>query len=212
MLVDGQIAEFVDDEQSRLEIFVQFAFQIAMGVSRAERVDDIDRRGKEYRVAAQTGAVPKGDTQMAFTQADVGNEDHVGLFLDKAQAEQVLDLWPVDLLRPAPVELIEGLEHRKAGESDPSLDTAVFAPVGLALDESRQIVDMRPLFGSGFLDQRFKVLEHIRQLETRQVRAQGFGDGWDARSRQSVRGHRHGPRKVRDPVARSGYPGDPGGG
>ena len=74
MLVDGQIAEFVDDEQSRLEIFVQFAFQFAMGVSRAERVDDIDRGGKEHWVAAQTGGMPEGDTQMGFTQTDVGNE------------------------------------------------------------------------------------------------------------------------------------------
>lgn len=88
---------------------------------------------------------------MALAQANVGDEDHVGLVLDKAQAEEILDLGPIDLLRPAPVELVEGLEYREAGEPHPSLDTAVFTPVGLAFDQPRQIVDVRPLFGACLL-------------------------------------------------------------
>ena len=65
-------AELVDYEQARLEILVQFAFEVAMRLCRGERVDDIDRGGKEHWVAAQTGGMPEGDTQMGFTQTDVG--------------------------------------------------------------------------------------------------------------------------------------------
>src|ERR1035438_8956845 len=148
-----------------------------MRLRRRERVDDIDGGGEEHRVAAQTGGVAEGDTEMAFAKSDVGNEDHVGLVLDEAQAEEVLDLRSVDLPRPAPVELIEGLEYRKAGEPHAALDTAVFAPVGLAFDQSRQIFDVRPLFGARLLGQRFEVLEQIRQFEARQVRAQRIGYG-----------------------------------
>ena len=51
---------------------MQFAFEVAMRLCRGERVDDIDRGGKEHWVAAQTGGMPEGDTQMGFTQTDVG--------------------------------------------------------------------------------------------------------------------------------------------
>ena len=93
----------------------------------------------------------KGDAEMALAQADVGDEDDIGLVLDEAQAEEILNLRPVDLLRPAPVELIDGLEYRKAGERDPAQDTAVFAVVGLAFDQARQILDVRPLLGASRL-------------------------------------------------------------
>src|SRR5207253_7626780 len=132
--------------------------------------------------------------------------------LDEAQAEEIVDLRSVDLLWPAPIELIEGLEYRKAGEPHPPLDTAVFAPVGLAFDQPRQIFDVRPLFGARLLGQRFKVLEHIRQFEARQVRAQWIGYGLACGGDQTLSAHRHGPHTVRDPVPRSRSPGDPGGG
>jgi len=73
--------------------------------------------------------------------------------------------------------LIEGLEHRKAGELDASLDAAVFAPVGFAFDQPRQILDGGPLLGSSLLGQGFKVLEQIWQFERRQVHAQRIGWG-----------------------------------
>jgi hypothetical protein len=40
---------------------------------------------------------------MAFARTHVGDEGHVALVLDEAQAEEVLDLGSVDLLRPTPV-------------------------------------------------------------------------------------------------------------
>jgi hypothetical protein len=126
MLVDWQIPEFVDHKQARLEIFVQFALEIAMGLRCRECVDDIDRGGKKCRIAAQTGGVPEGDTEMTFAQAHIGNEDHVGVVLNEAQAKEILNLWPVDLLRPTPVERVERLEHRESGQPDPSLDAPVF--------------------------------------------------------------------------------------
>ena len=57
MLVDGQIAELVDDKQARLEIFVQFALEIAVRLRRRKRVDDINRRGKKRRVASGSPGV-----------------------------------------------------------------------------------------------------------------------------------------------------------
>jgi hypothetical protein len=51
---------------------------------------------------------------MSFPQSrGAAQEKHIGLLLDEVEMEQVLDLRPVDLLRPTPLELIQGLEQRK---------------------------------------------------------------------------------------------------
>ena len=135
--------------------------------------------------------MPEGNAQVTFAQADVGDEDDVGVVLDETQAEQILNLRSVDLLRPAPIELIEGLEYRKAGVTNPALDAAVFVPVGLAFDEPRQILDVRALLGTGLLRQGFKVFEQVRQFEARQLRPQRIGCGLDAGCGLTLRSHRH---------------------
>lgn len=142
-----------------------------MGLGSRERVDDVDRGGEEDRVAAQAGCVTKGDGEVAFSEADVGDEDHVGMVLNELQAEEVLNLWPVDLLGPAPVELIQCLEHREAGEADTPLDAPIFTLLGLTLDQPGDILDVRPMLGGGCLRQRFIVFKQIGQLEVAQMRA-----------------------------------------
>ena len=72
------------------------------------------------------------------------------LACDEGQTEQVLDLWAVDLFWPAPLEVFHGLEHGEAGFSDAPLDGAVLAHGGLALDQLRQILQMRELLVGGF--------------------------------------------------------------
>ena len=58
------------------------------------------------------------------------------LLFDEVRAEEVLDLRPVDFLRPAPLELIEGFGEREAGEADTLRKTLVFALGDLALDQA----------------------------------------------------------------------------
>ncbi len=171
VLVDGKVAKFVDHEQSRLQILAQFTLEAALRLGGGERVDDIDGGGEQHRVAAQARGVRQRDREMTFAQADVGNEDHVALVLDEAQSEEILNLGSVDFSRPAPLERIEGLDHRKAGQPHPSLDTAVFAGMRLAFDQSRQIVDVRPLLGARLLRQGLKAFEQMGQFEARQLAA-----------------------------------------
>ena len=49
--------------------------------------------------------------------------------------KQVLDLQAIDLLGPVPLELLEGFQHREAGELDAALDAALLTPMGLAFNE-----------------------------------------------------------------------------
>jgi hypothetical protein len=72
---------------------------------------------------------------MAFPQTHAAEEDDIGLFLDEGEAEEVLDLEPVDLFGPTPLELLKGFEHGEAGEPDMALDTTVLAQVSFAFEE-----------------------------------------------------------------------------
>src|SRR5258708_34890491 len=116
-----------------------------MRVCGVYRIDDIDRGGEEYRVAAQTGGMSERDTQMALAEPDATEEDHVGALFDEVQAKQILDLQPIDLAGPIPFELIERLEHREASERDPPSDTAILALMRCTFDHVREIVVVRPV-------------------------------------------------------------------
>jgi hypothetical protein len=83
--------------------------------------------------------------QVRLAEADVADQDDVGLGCDGGQTEQVLDLRAVDLFRPAPLEVIEGFEHGEARIPDTPLDAAVLPHRGLALNQLLQIIQMRAL-------------------------------------------------------------------
>jgi len=80
-----------------------------------------------------------------------------------------LHLQAVDRLRPTPLELLQGLEHRKARLGDASLHAAL-APQGrLAGRQTGQIgevipVPLRRLLGHGRM-----LLAHEGQLQIRQL-------------------------------------------
>src|SRR3569833_1068735 len=79
------------------------------GRGRGECLDHVDSGGEENRVAARAGSAPEGNRQMRFAESGgTAQEKHIGLLLDELEMEQVLDLGPVDFLRPAPLKLIQG--------------------------------------------------------------------------------------------------------
>ena len=88
--------------------------------------------------------------------------------LDKLQTEQILDLRPIDFLRPVPLELIERLEDREACEADASLQALILAPGDLALDQALEVVERRPLLFGGGLREFMIVGTHVGQLQSRQ--------------------------------------------
>ena len=80
---------------------------------------------------------------MALAHADAAQEDDVGLLGQELQAEEILDLEPVDFLGPAPVELFEGFQDGEPGAFDPRLHAALELVVVLALDEAAQVFEVR---------------------------------------------------------------------
>jgi hypothetical protein len=117
---------------------------------------------------------------MRLADADVTDQDDVGLGCDEGQTEQVLDLRAVDLFGPVPLEVIEGFEHGEARVVDASLDAAVLAHRGLALNQLLQIIQVRALLLGGFDGHGLVVALNVVQVQTMQLRVQ---------SRQVTRGH-----------------------
>jgi hypothetical protein len=122
----------------------------------------------------------QSDRQVGLANADVADQDDVGLGCDEGQTEQVLDVRAVDFLGPTPLEVIEGFEHGEACVLDPSLDAAVLAQGGLSLDQLRQIVQVRALLLGGFDGEGLVVALDVVQLQTMQLGIQ---------SCQVTRGH-----------------------
>lgn len=65
--------------------------------------------------------------------------------LDEAEPEEILHLQAVDLLRPAPLEFLERFRQRETGALDAPLDAARLAAMGLAFNETAQIIEVGPL-------------------------------------------------------------------
>jgi hypothetical protein len=74
VLVDGQVAEFVDDEKGGLEIAGKFALEAAGGLGGGQRVDDVYGGGEEDGVSIQAGGVAQRDRQMRLAEADTSRD------------------------------------------------------------------------------------------------------------------------------------------
>ena len=131
-------------------------------------MDDVDRGGEERRVAAYAGGMAQGDAQVGLAQTDAAEKDGVGFLLNEVQAEEVLDLRPVDLLRPVPLELIQGFGEGEARAADTLSEGLVLAPGDLTFDQVVQVIRRsRPLFDGG-LRQLMIVGADKRELQAQQ--------------------------------------------
>src|SRR6202050_2386578 len=186
MFVDRKVTELIDNQNGGLQVAVELVLETAGGLGRCQGVDDVHGGGEQHRVSIQAGGVAESDRQMRFAEADVADQDDVGLGCDEGQTEQVLDLRAVDLFGPAPLEVIEGFEHGEARVLDASLDAAVLPHRGFALNQLLQIIQVRALLLGGFGGQALVVALDVVQVQTMQLRVQ---------SRQVIRGHDRLPRR-----------------
>ena len=181
VLVDGQVADLIQNQKPWPEVLPQFALKIAPFLRGAQLIDDIDGVGKEHRVALQTGGIAQGGGQVGFTQADGAQEDGVGVVFQELQTEKVLHLELVDFLGPVPAELFEGFDDREAGGFDPQPDGVFPALLVLAVDEPGQVFDVSPRLAGGLLGQFVVLSLEERQLEIIELlskQGSGYGRGF----------------------------------
>lgn len=160
MFVDGQIAQLVEEEHGRRQVFFELGFEAIGGLSGGQGVDGIDGRGEKDGVAFEAGLVAECGGQMSLSEADACQEDDIGFVFDELESEQVLYGQSVDFVWPVPLKLLKGLAAGKSCESDFTLNGAV--PPGVELTEGKvlKVVDVVPLIGGGLLGQGFTMLKH----------------------------------------------------
>ena len=67
-LVDGQISEFVEDQESWPEEACEVAFELSGGLGGGEGVDGVDGAGEQHGVTVLAGVQPQGGDQMRLAQ------------------------------------------------------------------------------------------------------------------------------------------------
>ena len=67
-LIDGEVANLIEDKDGWGEIFTQFGFEGAFVLCGGEGVDDVDSVGEENGLSVQAGGVTKGRGEMGFSR------------------------------------------------------------------------------------------------------------------------------------------------
>ena len=173
-LVDREIAQFVEDQDTGSNVTTQFLLEPAGGLCSGEGVDHVDGAGEQHAVVMVACSEPHGNGEVALAQADPADEDDVGGLVDELQTEEVLDLQTVEFLGPVPLELVEGLTHRESGEAHAPFDGAVLSAVRFALDEAVEEGDGITLFLGGIAGEFGVVLADEGQFQVVEVGVEGI--------------------------------------
>jgi len=174
-LVDGQVADFIQDEELWGEVFFELAPQGAGLLGGGKVVDDVDGVGEENGVAVQAGGIAQGGGEVGLADADGAQKDDVGLVTEELEAEEVLDLEAVDFFGPVPAELFEGFQDGEAGLLDAALDEALEALVVFALDQALEVLKVVVVLFGGQAGGLLVVLLDVGQLEVIELAGQ---KGW----------------------------------
>jgi hypothetical protein len=102
---------------------------------------------------------------MGLSDPDASKQNDIGFVFEELESEEVLDGHAVDLLGPAPLELIEGLEDREPCQSDFALNGAVVAGVDFSEGEALEVLEVYPVVADGLVGQSFVMVEHEGKIE-----------------------------------------------
>ena len=141
-LVDGQVADFVEDENGRSGVFAQFGFEGSLGLGGVKSVDDIDGVGEEHAQARLAGGITQRGGEMGFAQSDEAEDEDVGLIVDELETEEILDLEAIDFFGPVPAERVESFDDGELGGFDATGGGPVASRGGFPLDELGKVIEV----------------------------------------------------------------------
>ena len=176
-LIEGEVAEFVEDEHAGGLVAFDFAGELVRGVGGVEAVDDIDGGCVEDGMALQAGGMPQGASEVGFAHPGGAEQDDVGASLEEAELEQVLDTtWMrliflgQDLFQPAMV-----LRTGKRASVNRRVTVRSWWAAGFTGGEGFQVSEVGGPGAGGLLGGGGGVRFHIAQAEGAQMGSEG---GW----------------------------------
>lgn len=86
----------------------------------------------------------QGNRQMRLADTDASEQDKIAVLGEEVQAKHLLELRPIDPLRPTPIEAIERLDPGQARRLQPALDQGGITTGHLTVDQVLEQSAMRP--------------------------------------------------------------------
>jgi hypothetical protein len=143
------------------------------GLGGDQLIDGVDGGGEEHGVPLLAGGVTEGGGEVRLTQPDATGKNDIRFLGNEAEAEEVLHLGLVDLLRPVPAELVEGLDHGEARGAHSAFHGALLAHGTLAVEEALEELEVGPRGGRRFLGQRGVMRGDVREFEIMELVGEG---------------------------------------
>src|SRR6266536_2752011 len=118
---------------------------------------------KRTECPARHAACPRAEAKCVFPIPTPPDKNDVHFVGNERQAEEILDLGPVDLLGPAPLEVFQQFDGGKASGDDAPLHGPLVSSLALSVDQPSQVVDVGPVLLRGFRGQSGVLLVEVTQ-------------------------------------------------
>jgi hypothetical protein len=112
---------------------------------------------------------------MSFPEAHPPAQEDVGVSFQEPQREEMLDLGAIDLLGPAPLELLESFDPGEAGQTDAPAQALFLVLLDFTVGEPGQIIAMGPTLARRLVSQRPVLVEKEGEFEEGEVIGQEGG-------------------------------------
>ena len=91
MLIQGQVAEFIEDKQLGGGELAKRPLKTVVGLGGDQAIDQVSRRGEQGLEFPLTGGDPDGCGEMGFSQTTGAEKNEVLLLLHKVELERLKD-------------------------------------------------------------------------------------------------------------------------
>ena len=146
---EGDVADFVDDEQRVAAEAAELVVESAGGVGVGEAVDPFGGGGEGDAVAGVAGADAEADGEVGLAGAGRAEEHDVVAGGDEVEGAEVGDDVAFEGALVVEVELVEGLAGREAGGADAELAAVGLAGGDLAFEAGGEELLVGPAVGAG---------------------------------------------------------------
>ena len=146
---EGDVADFVDDQQRVTPEPDEFLLQLAGVVGVGEVGDPVGGGGEQDSVSGLAGPDGQPDRQVSFAGAGRAEEDDVVAGGDEVQGAQVGDQVAFEAAGVVEVEPLRALAGREPGSPDPALAAVGVVGGDLALQAGDQGLLVRPGLRAG---------------------------------------------------------------
>jgi len=123
--VEGEVADFIDDQDGAAQVAAELAAEVAGGVGSPQLADHVVQGGEVDRFAGRAGGDGQGAGQVRLAGAGRAQQRDVGGLGDEAEGGEVLDLADVEVGLEGEVEVVEGLVVGQAGDVQGAGEAAV---------------------------------------------------------------------------------------